>query len=213
MRQFRFAYLFVILFLVVLGHYSLYAYMMDGKFQDMRKQLMLFASSAALLIDGDAVLQIPLRMEGDKTPAYKVIFQQLERIKANNPSLKYVYIMTPSDQLGVLQYVVDADPVPAIITAKSPTAFPGDKYDARQAPEMLEAFNQPAADKKLITDTWGFTLSGYAPIRGSSGRAVAILGVDMDANAMYAAQKVGQHLLTFVAATGILCAVAFLLRI
>ena len=89
--------------------------------------------------------------------------------------------MTATDQPGILQYMVDADPLPQIITARCPTALPGDKYDARGFPEMLMAYTAPNADKKISRDAWGSVISGYAPIRDVDGKSIAILGVDIDA--------------------------------
>ena len=63
--------------------------------------------------------------------------------------------MTATDQPGILQYVVDADPLPQIITARCQTALPGDKYDARRFPEMMEAYFGASADQKVTFDNWG----------------------------------------------------------
>lgn len=179
----------------------------------MRKKLTLFASQAALSIDADLLRKIPLRMDGDKAPEYKVIFEQLEKIKEADPSVKYVYIMTMTDEPGILQYVVDANPLPEIITAKSPSSLPGDRYDAHQAPEMLEAYRKPTADRRLVADVWGITLSGYAPIYDKSGKTVAILGVDRDGTQMLASQKEANIPLIIVLVTAALSVAAFLLRI
>jgi putative nucleotidyltransferase with HDIG domain len=54
---------------------------------------------------------------------------------------------------------------------------------------MLNAFSGPTADKKIMGDEWGATLSGYAPIRDSNNKVVAILGVDMSARDIYLLQK------------------------
>ena len=89
--------------------------------------------------------------------------------------------MAATDQPGILQYVVDADPVPQIITARCVTALPGDKYDARELPDLLSAYQGPAADRKVTTDAWGTFISGYAPIQDVFGNTVGILGVDTDA--------------------------------
>ena len=51
---------------------------------------------------------------------------------------------------------------------------------------MLKGYNEPSADKKVETDEWGSTLSGYAPIRNALGQPVAVLGVDIDAGDIYA---------------------------
>ncbi len=177
------------LFLVALIAFIFYEYRLQSAFSETRQRLMSIASNAALSIDANAVLKIPLRQESESSPEYMVVFHKLEDIKKANPSVKYVYIMTATDQPGILQYVVDADPLPQVVTARCPTSFPGDKYDARGIPEMLSGYNGPSADKKITTDKWGSVISGYAPIRDASGKAVAILCVDADAVSLEAMQK------------------------
>ncbi len=45
---------------------------------------------------------------------------------------------------------------------------------------MKEGFDQPSVDHEIVTDEWGATLSGYAPIRNGEGRY--LIGIDMDAS-------------------------------
>jgi len=58
---------------------------------------------------------------------------------------------------------------------------PGDSYDAGRFPEMLKGYDEPSADRKVETDEFGSTLSGYAPIRNALGQPVAEVGIDIDA--------------------------------
>ncbi|MCX5696330.1 MAG: hypothetical protein NTW18_06760 [Candidatus Omnitrophica bacterium] len=189
MRRFLGVFLFALLFLTVLSNFLVYEHRLRNNFSETRERLMLIASNAALSIDAEDIFNIPLEQRSEGTPGYMVIYHKLVEIKKANPSIKYVYIMTTTGQPGILQYVVDADPVPQIITAHCPTSLPGDKYDARMFPEMMAAYNGPSADKKITTDVWGIFISGYAPIRDSEGRSVAILGVDSDASSMRDMQK------------------------
>jgi diguanylate cyclase (GGDEF)-like protein len=55
----------------------------------------------------------------------------------------------------------------------------GDKYDTTHCPEILKAFKRPSADFEATKDQWGEFISAYAPIHDKSGKAIAILGVDM----------------------------------
>jgi len=181
MKPFRWILIAIFLFWAALGNFILRAWRSSEALEQTRQNLLLIASNAALLIDVSALLQVPLEPEGDRSAAYQVVSSQLEAIKQTNPSLKYAYIMRTTVQPGILQYAVDADPAPQIITAQSPRSLPGDKYDARTFPEMLKAYTEPAADKTIKADAWGIFISGYAPIHDSSGQAVAILGVDMEA--------------------------------
>jgi len=175
-----------VVFLGALGHILFYEHAKDVKRRALRRELMAIAAKSAPSIDAAALARIPLTMDGDKSPEYKDIFDTLLQIKETYPIVKYVYILTDTNEPGILQFVVDADPLPAIITAKSQRSFPGDKYDARSYPEMLNGFRGPSADRKISADDWGVTLSGYAPIKDTGGKVVAILCIDMDAGQLYA---------------------------
>ena len=210
MKRFLWIFVFGILFLLALNNFIFHKYAVEGGLKDLQEKLISMASGASRSIDADLLLKIPLKAEGDKTEGYKIVYEELLKIKEANPSIKYVYIMTATETPGILQYVIDANPLPEIITAKSPTSFSGDRYDARKLPEMLGAFKAPSADRKVVMDKWGATLSGYAPVYDKSGNAVAILGVDIDATSMYPTQTKSENLLLFVLITGILFSLSFL---
>lgn len=190
MRKYFWIFLATALFLMALAIFFICQQRLNHNFNQTRERLMLIASNAALSIDAREVEKIFLDQSSEGTPEYMVVYEKLLKIKEANPLIvKYVYIMTTTDQPYVLQYVVDANPTPDIITARCPTSLPGDKYDASQLPELLNAYNRPSADKKITTDVWGSFISGYAPIRDTEGKAVAILGVDSDAARIKIMQK------------------------
>jgi len=199
-----------ILFMAMLGNSVFSQYRLRNSFSRAREQLMLIASSGVLLIDVEALLSVPLVQSGEGSPEYQQISRQLEKIKQLNSSIKYVYIMMPADEPGFMQYVVDADPVPEIITAHCPTSLPGDKYDARNLPGVMSAFDGPSADKNINYDAWGVFISGYAPIRNNEGKPVAILGVDFDGTFMQDLQKKARKSAIAALLTGVLFLVSFL---
>ena len=192
MKRFIWVFIFAVIFLAALGNFIFCAYRLQATFSDIRQRLMLIASNAVLNVSSDEVFKVSLTQRSEGTPEYMSIYRKLEQVKAANPSVKYVYIMTTTGEPGILQCVVDADPVPQIITAHCPTSLPGDRYDARNLPEMLAAYNGPNADKQITTDVWGVFISGYAPIRDAGGKTVAILGVDTDAAFVRDMQKGAQ---------------------
>jgi hypothetical protein len=189
MKRFFWILIALLLFWTALGNFIFCTYQLHETLEQTRQKLLLIVSNAALLVDVSALLRVPLEPTGDSSAAYRVVFNQLETIKQTNPQLKYAYILMTTDKPGILQYAVDADPAPQIITAKSPRSLPGDKYDARTFPEMLKSYTEPAADKTIKADAWGIFISGYAPIHDLSGKAVAILGADIDAGNILKLQK------------------------
>lgn len=156
-----------------------YKFSLDAQFRQLREKLMLVASTAAVVVDAEDLKSVPLNRQGVDSPAYRTISGQLEKIRKANPLIKYIYIMTRTDKEGVWQFMVDPDPLQQGANMRELTAYPGDKYDASRFPEMLDGFFAPSADKKISLDEWGASLSGYAPIRDNTGRAVAVLGVDL----------------------------------
>ena len=196
------------LFVMALSNFLVYRFSLNSQLNQLRERLMVIASTASLMIDADQLLQIPLNRQGLETAQYKSIADNLNRIKAVNPSLKYIYTMTTTGKEGIWQFIVDPSPIMERGRKRGPTAYPGDKYDASRFPEMLKGFIEPSADKKLMVDEWGVTLSGYAPIRDKNGKAVAILGVDMSAEDVYRSQREVLARAIFVLGIGIFISVA-----
>jgi HAMP domain-containing protein len=139
------------------------------------------------MVDTDALLKVPLNKEGINSPYYKIIAEKLKEIKKVNPSITYIYTMGKSKKEGIYKFIVDPNPGPE--EPCGPTAYPGDEFNVSPYPAMQAAFNGPSADKGLQAEDWGVTLSGYAPILDNNGNAIAIIGVDMKADDIYAAQK------------------------
>lgn len=164
------------LFLVMsLSDFLIYQFSLNMQFSQLREKLMMIAQTAALMIDTDLLSKVPLSREGVNSEAYQAIVQKLKKIKEVNTPLKYIYIMTKTNQEGIWQFVVDPDPENRGRKSNIVTSYPGDKYNALRFPEMLKAFSGTSADNKIEFDEWGVTLSGYAPIRDKYGEAVAIL--------------------------------------
>jgi len=189
MKRFLVIFIAAVLFLLAAGNYFFSDFCLQSSFQQTRERLMLIAANAVLAIDVETLQKVPLEQRGEASTEFQAIAQKLEMVKKINPTLKYAYIMTATDQPGILQYVVDADPLPEIITARCTTALPGDKYDARELPDLIDAYQRPTADRKVSTDAWGTSLSGYAPIQDAFGETVGILGVDTDASWVGRMQK------------------------
>jgi putative nucleotidyltransferase with HDIG domain len=199
----------VLSFIFVCGLSSLliHEFAIKSEFNQLREKLMVIAQTAALMVEADLLLEVPLNREGANAAQYKVIAAKLSKIKEVNPPIKSIYTMAKTGQEGIWQFIVDPEP---IIKAKrpSPTSYPGDKYDASRFPEMLKGFSGPSADKKLMRDEWGITLSGYAPVFDKNGKAVAILGVDIAAEDVYNTRKEMHRRGVFVLAIGIFASLA-----
>lgn len=159
----------------------------QAQFERLRNKLKTVASVIAVMVDAEKLQKIPLNQNGVQFSEYLAIYQQLEQIKQENPSIGFIYVMKKTSEEGILKFVVDPDPY---LSKKGiVTAYPGDLYDARRFPNMLKAFEQPVAETEIQSDVWGSMLSGYAPIRDRKDKTIGIVGVDMMASDVYKLQK------------------------
>jgi len=150
------------------------------------------ASAAAIQFDGDTIIKIsPSDTMGNSKQLKKVV-QKLQKLREEVTNVRYAYIMRQTKTPGQLEFVADADLAlskeqldlnkNSIIDANEEASPPGTVYDASNVPALLtEAFMHPVTDDRIVHDQWGWTISGYAPIRNGSGQIMAVLGIDMDA--------------------------------
>jgi len=177
------------LFIGGMSNFLIYKFSLDSQFNQLRDKIKMVARTAALMVDADLLARVPLSHEGANTEQYKVILEKLKKIKKANRPIRFIYTLAKTDQEGILQFVVDADPLMIGRGKDNLSALPGDKYNAARFPEMLRGFEGPSADTKLEVDQWGATLSGYAPILDIQGRTIAILGVDIAALDVFKVQN------------------------
>lgn len=191
---------FMVLFTVVfIGAFLwFYHFSMDQATESLRQDLMHSASIGAAMVDASEHSQLLASgQEGDA--AYMHIASQLHLLRQANPRITNIYTLVPSSDPGALLFGVDLDiAYPEEVeydedeleetddsdaaAAGEAGSFMGTAYDITAFPEIIKGFEGPAADTRIMKDEdYGDTLSGYAPILDLSGRAVAILGVDMDA--------------------------------
>lgn len=137
------------------------------------------ASIIASQINGDTFARI---QPGDEsTPAFTSLQSTLDTIRKAEPSIRYIYTMRQNG--SAVEFVVDADygidPDAAIIGEIYPDV----------TPDLLMGFTQTSTGKDFVTDKWGTTLSGYAPIRDGRGKVVGLVGVDMDSKTVIGKQQ------------------------
>jgi len=165
----------------VMGLNNLFVYRFNliSQFEQLRHSLTIIAQTATMAVDAETLQKIPLTKEGVESPAYREVSAKLRKILEMNKPLQYSYILTKTTIPGKLQFWVDVEAIDRKVQRRKASAHPGEFYYASRFPEMLEGFTKPSADRKLQTDSWGVTLSGYAPIKDKNGNVIAILGVDI----------------------------------
>ena len=188
------------LFSGAMSNFLIYKYALDNQFGQLRDKLKTIAVMSALGIDADALGRIPLSEDGVNSPDYKAVEAGMRLISNAIPSIKYIYTLAKTGKPGILKFIVDLENEDDKAT---PAAKPGEEYDASGFPQMLAGFGIATADDKMGEDKWGVFLSGYAPVRDSRGFTVAIVGVDMTANDVYAIQKEVKRRAAFVLMLGL----------
>ena len=191
-------------FVTGLINFFVYRFDLAANFQQLRESLTVIAQTATLAVDAETLQKIPQIREGVQSPAYREVAAKLGRVLGMNAPLRYVYILTKTETPGMLRFLIDLESPSRPIRREKSTARPGDLYDARKFPKLLEGFSGPSADRKFQTDPWGVTLSGYAPIFLQDGEAIAVLGVDMMADDVAFMQQEIKRRMIFVFFSGIL---------
>lgn len=146
------------------------------------------ATAAGILPDDVAAIQSPVDMNGEP---FRRIQGFLERIQDTNLDVRYIYIMRRSQREGarssdyeyvVDEFTMDRDGNGAIDPSEVGNP-PGTPYNAAPFPELVKAWFQPSADYEVSPDPpYPDLMSGYAPIKDSSGKTVGIVGVDIVAS-------------------------------
>ena len=174
--------------------YGLYRHNYNLNLQRVREKAMAIASTASLQFDTSDLDQLHTKADITK-PVYRNVVQKLQEIRNQNKGAIYMYILRPTQNPKIYEFVADADSLDpdakmdlnhdGVIDDKDHLSPPGETYDveASFSPEWLvDALERPYADPYPAIDQWGTWISGSAPIRDVSGRAVAIIGVDYEAS-------------------------------
>lgn len=176
----RFIIYFIVIALATSMIIGFFSYQQQKKMlmADLGEKLLAIANSAVVCVDGDVHQQL---QPGDEvTEKYQNSVQKLRKIQENT-GVAYLYTMKKEGDS--LQFVLDADP-------EDPGAI-GEEYEVEGLEEEMEsAFSGKSAyNPDPYTDQWGTFISAYAPIQDSNGKIVAILGVDLAVDNVFAAQK------------------------
>jgi len=177
--------------LIALGiTYGMYRYTLNIMKDEIGQRLMSIAATAAPEIDAKdlEVLHIAKDMEREE---YQRVFKKLNEIRERNEDVVFAYIMRPTEQTLVWEFVVDADTSIDAISSNDeelePWTYPGLNYYLLPFSPELAAYGleRPTYEKNIIIDQWGVFLSATAPIYNSDKEAVAIIAFDMDISGFY----------------------------
>jgi len=131
---------------------------------------------ASKLIDIDEFIKIRT-IEDEATPAYIKMREELIKVREISGA-KYIYTMRKNDE-GDFMYVVDG-------SADEDFSHVGELE--KPAPEYEQAWSGKAFTHSTIfyDEKWGAVLSTYYPLKDRDGTVVGIIGIDYNADLMYA---------------------------
>ncbi|MCX7950716.1 MAG: methyl-accepting chemotaxis protein [Clostridiales bacterium] len=165
--------IFIAIFIVIIVSYSFVFYSILSSIKGSVEDAASFASNH---INGDELKQV-WQSKNMNSTQFKKIQEDLIKLKAER-SVKYLYTL-----------YVENDKVSFIVDGSiEDAASLGDEYQFK--PQMKKAMEGKTASLDMpIKDEWGIFISGYAPVKDSSGNVVAIVAADMDVAIFYSLIK------------------------
>ncbi len=165
----------------------LYAQYVSLNTKRVQERVKSIAATAALQFDIKDLAE--LRTVGDiSKPQYKKVIDLLNKIRKENEGVRYAYIMRPTSDPMIMEFVADADALDpftpkdldgnGIIDDADKLSSPGEKYSVGESPFDLKQ----SSYYKPYTDQYGTVITGSAPIKNPNGNTVALLGVDINAS-------------------------------
>ena len=153
---------------------SVYQHGVTSETRNLQRRLLNTVDSLANSVEADRISALP-QQQGLWTPGHRALLRRFAETARGDKDIKSIYMMRPTAEPTKLRFVVDYERDGSI-------AMPGDTYDASNVPMLLKGFDRPVVEEKPVRDSFGDTLSAYAPVQTLNGRSVAVLGVDVDAS-------------------------------
>lgn len=158
-----------------------------------RSKLKAIAASTASLIDTNSHEKLLDKSDKD-TPDYIKVQTVMKKIMVANDQVDDIYTLRRTSQDNIWTFVVSAAGTEdsnqdGTIEATEEQVAIGEKFDATNCPQLATGWDAPAADRDINCDQWGCWLSGYAPVKNGDGTTIAVAGVDIAANDIFAYEK------------------------
>lgn len=173
---------------------GLYAHTIQLNKQRIRDKVQSIAATGTPLFQVADINELFSASDMEKD-AYTKIVTTLDALRSNNIGVKYAYIIRPTPEKNVFEFVADADGLrigqsidfnnDGILGLEDEIPVPGLKYDVSEIPGAVLGLVAPVSINEPFTDQWGTFISGFAPIKNAKGETVAVLGVDQLAQDLY----------------------------
>jgi len=183
-------FLILLMFCIVTLFYLLYITVRKNFIKEIRNHAKYVAIFATTGVNPKDVMEIRVP-EDMRKEEYKLLQSHLSNIREVVADIRYIYIMRRSSANGAkssdYEYVVDLpskdENMNGMIDRCEISELPGNPYDASDLPALINAWYEPDADEDVSPDPpYPDLISGYAPIKTSTGETVGIIGIDVTAS-------------------------------
>lgn len=140
--------------------------------QSSRQILLEKTLSVAHLIDEQKLSTLEAGDRDEVNPVYLDYKSRLGQIQEVNPEIQFIYLMRKSGESVV--FLVDS-----VEEGGEDYSPPGQIYK-EASPRLKDIFTTGEPFTEIEGDRWGYWLSGFAPIKDSDGKNIAVLGLDVD---------------------------------
>lgn len=164
----------VVFLVLTLMAVSFYLLGVQNQVKALQGQLLTEVRALSHRIRPQAVLALNEAPDSTK-PEYAELVNLFGSIAAHQKQIVSIYVFRPTNRPNILAFAADY-----VAPGRAAPAQVGEEYDARQAASIMTGFTAPHVEDQFTTDKWGTVLSGYAPIRDQDGKAIAIVGIDVD---------------------------------
>lgn len=145
-------------------------------------RILSLARTTAATLDSDRIAALRGDVSDIDTPGFDAVRDELRRARDVNPDFRFVYLMRPSLRVpDQMMFLADAE------SPESPDySVPGDAYDG-PSEELWSVWRTGTAQvQPAYVDDWGNWVTAVAPVRDARGTVLAIVGMDMRADAWQA---------------------------
>ncbi len=172
-----------------------------------RDRTLALARTVASGLDPALVLTLQGESSDAASDSFLALQARLRQARSANPDFRFVYLMRPSTQVDAqMIFLVDAE------AAESPDySAPGDLYDG-YSDDLWRTWQQrEALVQEAYHDAWGSWVTTLAPVLDAHDQIVAVLGMDMRADAWQAALTRYRNFALAIVALVLLLEASFLL--
>lgn len=148
------------------------------------ERILSLARTAAATLESERIAALQATAADIGTADFDGVRHELRRVRDANPDFRFVYLMR-ADPADATRFIFLAD---AETPESSDYSAPGDVYDGpSEAIAQAWRTGMPLVEEPS-RDRWGYWVTSIAPVRDGGGRVVAILGMDIRADAWLATQ-------------------------